>query len=336
MVLGQHVRCYLEQSIVNYFWHRIYASSAFSPISDSSPHIPRSIFNCRFVFLNAQFDILHLTITLKTIAMSQPREYPVLPRESTLANLPAEYPTDAQDQITKILTTEPINRLVVLDDDPTGTQTCHDISVLAVWDIPTLTAEFQTSKPGFFILTNSRALPPDEAEQLIHEICTNVAQAANATNQKVDIVLRGDSTLRGHFPLEPDVAQKVFGPADALVLAPFFFQGGRFTIDDVHYVAEGESLVPAGATQFAKDATFGYKSSNLRDYVLEKAPGRFSKDQLHSVTIEEIRTGGPQAVCEKLLATPKGGVVIANAAAESDMHVFVAGLLLGMFEQTAC
>jgi uncharacterized protein YgbK (DUF1537 family) len=266
--------------------------------------------------------------------MFQPREYPVLSRESTLAKLPAEYSYDAQEQITQALTTAPINRLVVLDDDPTGTQTCHDISVLAVWDIPTLKTEFQTAKPGFFILTNSRALPPKEAEELIHEICTNVSQAASATNQKVDIVLRGDSTLRGHFPLEPDVAQKVFGPADALILAPFFFQGGRFTIDDVHYVAEGENLVPAGATQFAKDATFGYKSSNLRDYVLEKAPGRFSVDQLYSIAIEEIRVGGPQAVCERLLAAPKGGVVIANAAAESDMHVFVAGLLLGMSELT--
>ncbi|KUM65443.1 hypothetical protein ACN42_g1633 [Penicillium freii] len=259
--------------------------------------------------------------------MSQPK-YPILSRENTLANLPAEYPTDAQEQITQILTTAPINRLVVLDDDPTGTQTCHDISVLTVWDIPTLTAEFQSTKPGFFILTNSRAFLPKEAETLIHEICTNIAQVAKTTNQKVDIVLRGDSTLRGHFPLETDVAQSVFGPADGLVLAPFFFQGGRLTIDDVHYVTEGDSLVPAGATQFAKDATFGYRSSNLRDYVLEKAPGRFNPDQLCSVTIEEIRTGGPQAVCKKLLAAPAGGVVIVNAAAESDMHVFVAGLLL--------
>ncbi|KAF3398481.1 hypothetical protein F1880_006094 [Penicillium rolfsii] len=260
--------------------------------------------------------------------MSQPRQYPTLPRESTLANLPPEYPADAQDQIAQILATSSINRLVVLDDDPTGTQTCHDISVLAVWDIPTLVTEFQTDSPGFFILTNSRALPPPEAEILIRTICENVLEAAKTTGQKVDIVLRGDSTLRGHFPLEPDVAQSVLGPADGLVLAPFFFQGGRFTIDDVHYVAEGDGLVPAGATPFAQDATFGYKSSNLRDYVHEKAPGRFSAEQLHSVTIDEIRVGGPQAVCETLLATPAGGVVIVNAAAESDMHVFVAGLLL--------
>ncbi|KAJ5682735.1 hypothetical protein N7462_005900 [Penicillium macrosclerotiorum] len=257
-----------------------------------------------------------------------PREHPTLPRESTLAQLPAEFPTDTQDQISQLLSTPSINRLVVLDDDPTGTQTCHDISVLTVWDSSTLITEFQTKSPGFFILTNSRALPPIEAEILIRTICKNVLEAAKDTGNRVDIVLRGDSTLRGHFPLEPDVAESVFGPADAIVLAPFFFQGGRFTINDVHYVAEGDNLVPAGATQFAKDATFGYKSSNLRDYVLEKAPGRFSEAQLYSVTIDEIRHGGPEAVCEKLLVMPAGSVVIVNAAAESDMHVFVAGLLL--------
>jgi uncharacterized protein YgbK (DUF1537 family) len=261
-------------------------------------------------------------------------QFPTLPRENTLASLPAEYPTDAQDQISQILNTASINRLVVLDDDPTGTQTCHDINVLTVWDIATLTVEFRTDSRGFFILTNSRALPPTEAETLIRTICENVSLAAKATGNKVDIVLRGDSTLRGHFPLEPDVAQSVFGAADALVLAPFFFQGGRYTIDDVHYVAEGDTLVPAGATQFAKDATFGYKSSNLRDYVPEKAPGRFTADQLFSVTIDEIRKGGPETVCQRLLAAPAGGVVIVNAAAESDMHVFVAGLLLGTYNSS--
>ena len=262
--------------------------------------------------------------------MSSPEEYPIVPRESTLAQLPPAYPANAQDQISQLLASSTLNRLVVLDDDPTGTQTCHDISVLTVWDIPTLTEEFRQDSPGFFILTNSRALPPLDAEKLIREICENVAQVAKSAGQTVDIVLRGDSTLRGHFPLETDVAQSVFGDADGLVLAPFFFQGGRFTIDDVHYVAEGENLVPAGTTQFAKDATFGYKSSNLRDYVLEKAAGRFQPEQLHSISLHDIRVGGPEAVFEKLMDIPRGGVIIVNAAAESDMHVFVAGLLLGM------
>ncbi|KAL2824099.1 hypothetical protein BDW59DRAFT_147829 [Aspergillus cavernicola] len=255
--------------------------------------------------------------------------YPILPRETTLSNLPLEHPSNAQDHITHLLSSSP-RRLVVLDDDPTGTQTCHDISVLTVWDIPTLTAEFQSPTPGFFILTNSRALPPLDAEILIRKICLNVAAAAKETGHQdhVDIVLRGDSTLRGHFPLEVNVAESVFGPADAVILAPFFFQGGRFTIDDVHYVAEGDSLVPAGQTQFAKDATFGYRSSNLRDYVIEKAPGRFTPQQIHSVSLDDIRCGGAERVCERLLGFPGGGVVIVNAAAEEDMSVFVEGLLL--------
>lgn len=257
--------------------------------------------------------------------------YPILSREETLRQLPDEYPDNAQSQIARILTTTSPNRLVVLDDDPTGTQTSHDISVLTVWDLPTLITEFdELSSPGFFILTNSRALPPVEAERLIREICHNVALAAKATRQNVDVVLRSDSTMRGHFPLEVDVAQKVMGPVDAWVLAPFFYQGGRLTINDVHYVVEGDRLVPVGSTQFARDATFGYSSSNLKDYVLEKAAGRFTSEQLFSVSIDEIRTGGPDGVCDKLCGLPRGSVVVVNAAAESDMHVFVAGLLLGL------
>ncbi|KAL4799107.1 hypothetical protein BDV19DRAFT_356008 [Aspergillus venezuelensis] len=266
--------------------------------------------------------------------------YPSLPREQTLASLPPEHPSNALSHITNLLSTSTSpRRLVVLDDDPTGTQTCHDISVLTVWDIPTLTAEFATNSAGFFILTNSRALPPSEAEHLISEICENVLAAALETGlsrDRLDIVLRGDSTLRGHFPLEVDVAQAVFSDGDAKsgkptwVLAPFFYQGGRFTINDVHYVAEEENLVPAGETQFAKDATFGYKSSSLRDYVLEKAPGRLQAEEIHSVSLDDIRVGGPEGVRDRLLSfgIGNGGVVIVNAAAESDMHVFVAGLLL--------
>ncbi|KAL4880232.1 hypothetical protein BJY04DRAFT_83068 [Aspergillus karnatakaensis] len=260
--------------------------------------------------------------------------YPPLPLQSTLASLPPENPSNALTQITTHLSspTQRPRRLVVLDDDPTGTQTCHNISVLTVWDIPTLTAEFHSHSPGFFILTNSRALPPSECEILIREICQNVASAAEQAlgieaKDAVDIVLRGDSTLRGHFPLEVDVAQDVFGKPDAVILAPFFFQGGRFTINDVHYVAEGEQLVPAGETQFAQDATFGYKSSNLKEYVLEKAPGRWGASQVHSVSLDDIRLKGPEGVSERLLSFSRGGVVVVNAAAESDMAVFVAGVL---------
>jgi hypothetical protein len=265
----------------------------------------------------------------------KPQEYSKLPLKATIDALPQEYTGDMLEAIHERMSSGTAPLLVILDDDPTGTQTCHDISVLTVWDHSTLCTELSTANRGFFILTNSRALPPEEAKTLITEICQNVAKAAKETRKEFEIVLRGDSTLRGHFPLEPETVEEVLGKVDAWILAPFFYQGGRYTIDDVHYVTEGDTLVPAGQTPFAEDATFGYKSSNLRDYVLEKAGEIYRKEHLWSITLADIRVGGPKKVTEQLLSAPKGGVIIVNAAAESDMFVFAAGLLAGEFHEAA-
>jgi Sugar-binding N-terminal domain len=261
----------------------------------------------------------------------KPREYPRLPFRKTIDALPSPYENDVLSIIHDRIASKNTPLLVILDDDPTGTQTCHDIAVLTVWDHTTLCTEMSSAKTGFFILTNSRALPSAEARKLISTICQNVAKAAKETGKEFEIVLRGDSTLRGHFPDEPEAVENVLGKADSWILAPFFFQGGRYTIDDVHYVAEGDVLVPASQTPFAEDATFGYKSSSLRDYVQEKAGSRFSNNDLTSITLDDIRLGGPMKVTEKLLNAPKGSVIIVNAAAESDMFVFAAGVLAGEY-----
>ena len=58
-----------------------------------------------------------------------------------------------------------------------------------------------------------------------------------------------------------------------VLLVPYFEAGGRYTVNDVHYVAEGEQLIPAAETPFAKDAAFGYRNSNLRAWVEEKTGG---------------------------------------------------------------
>ncbi|KAL5338192.1 NADP-dependent oxidoreductase domain-containing protein [Aspergillus crustosus] len=238
---------------------------------------------------------------------------------------PAVASTDLETQIAE---RDGLPVLVVLDDDPTGTQTCHGINVLTVWNEEVLTQEFQQCKKGFFILTNSRALPTAEARELIREICTAVKEAATKTHKQFEIVLRGDSTLRGHFPDEPQVAEEVIGKVDGWILAPFFRQGGRYTIDDIHYVADPEgNLVPAAQTPFAKDATFGYSNSNLRKYVVEKSNGSITEDRVRSISLEDIRIGGPQAVTEKLLTFEKGSVIILNAVVDTDVEVFVLGLL---------
>ncbi|KAM0277811.1 hypothetical protein ACHAQH_005514 [Verticillium albo-atrum] len=258
-------------------------------------------------------------------------QHPILDLNTTLASLPPPITEDIRAQVQSQLRSHNSQTplLIALDDDPTGTQTCHDISVLTVWDVPTLTAEFKLTPrgSGFFILTNSRALHPPAARTLITEICTNLQAASAATGQPFEIVLRGDSTLRGHFPLEPEAATAVLGEADAWLLCPFFLQGGRYTIDDVHYVAEGGKLVPAAQTPFAGDATFGYKSSNLRDYVAEKTGGAIPADKVESISLSTIRHGGPDAVLSQLLALKNRPVVVVNAAAESDIDVVVAALL---------
>ena len=227
--------------------------------------------------------------------------------------------------------------LVVLDDDPTGCQTCHGIVILTDWDTPRLSAELRATPAGsgFFILTNSRALHPPQARALVSEICTNLSAASRETGTPLEVVLRSDSTLRGHFPLEAEAAEDVLGEADAWVVCPFFLQGGRYTIDDVHYVAEGDRLIPAAQTPFAKDATFGYRSSNLKDYVVEKGNGSISAEQVSSISLETIRLGGTEAVLRQLEQTAatkkaegtKRPVIVINAAADEDVDIVVSALL---------
>jgi len=265
-----------------------------------------------------------------------------IPLKQTLSSLPPIYKdkdglnlrTEIKSRLTSSTsTTKKIPLLVILDDDPTGTQTCHDISVLTVWDIATLSSTFTSDTTrkagGFFILTNSRALHPDECRTLVEEVCQNLLQAAKKQGDlQFEVVLRSDSTLRGHFPLEPEAAEDVLGKANAWILAPFFLQGGRYTVGDVHYVEDGKgTLVPAGLTPFAKDATFGYTSSNLREWVVEKSGGRIGLDRVVSLSLEDIRVGGPTKVAELLMGFEKGVVVVVNAAAEEDMDVVVLGIL---------
>src|SRR5438034_5062874 len=151
--------------------------------------------------------------------MEVSREYPILPLAITLSALEAEYPASlAQEQILHSLQTSK-HHLVVLHDDATGSQGYRDITILTIWDVQTLIEEFNTCSRGTFILTNSRALPPTDAEKLIRTICQNVHDAAKMARQQVKIVLRGDSLLRGHFPLEIEIADSVFGEVDAWILA---------------------------------------------------------------------------------------------------------------------
>lgn len=218
--------------------------------------------------------------------------------------------------------------VVVLDDDPTGTQTVHGIPVLTEWSVEALRAELEGNLPAIYILTNSRSLPLPDAQRLNETIGRNLVEASHLSGRAFAVVSRSDSTLRGHFPGEVHALVDALElNEDGWLIAPFFLEGGRYTINDVHYVADGDHLIPAAETQFARDPTFGYQQSNLRSWVEEKTGGRVSARAVASLPLEAIRLGGPSYVTKRLLGLAKGQMCVVNAASYRDMEVFVLGLL---------
>ena len=235
--------------------------------------------------------------------------------------------------------------IVVLDDDPTGTQTVYDLPVLTVWSEAALDAEFGRGTPAFYVMTNSRSMGQEEAAAVGRAIAGRLRAAAARHGRRLSVISRSDSTLRGHYPLEIDVlAEALSGDSgdsgattaanaananaiDGQILVPFFLEGGRLTLDDVHYVAEGDRLVPAAQTPFARDHAFGFTRSNLRDYVEEKTGGRIGRDDVESITLDDLRTGGPTRVRAKLSALRNMCACIVNAVTMRDVQVFALGLL---------
>ncbi len=248
-------------------------------------------------------------------------------REQVLGALPSPVSEDLLPAIRKAVCASQ-RKLVVLDDDPTGCQTVHDLPVLCDWSVDSLATELAGDYPAFYILTNSRGLPLAEARALTLEVAANLAQAAAQTGQDFTVVSRSDSTLRGHFPGEVEaLAEGLDDRFHAWILIPFFLEGGRYTVADVHYVDEAGCFVPAGETAFARDTAFGFKASNLRAWVEEKTAGQVVANEVVSISIDDLRCGGVERVSALLNALPRGAVCVVNAAHMRDLEVFSLALL---------
>ena len=251
----------------------------------------------------------------------------VLNKTTLFATLPPEWPDDLLPAI-QVQVAASQRKIVVLDDDPTGTQTVHDIPVLTEWSVELLRTELLNDDPVFYILTNSRSMPLPAAQALNREIGHNLMVASAQSGRAFVVVSRSDSTLRGHYPGETDaLAAAIETQVDATLIIPFFLEGGRYTINDIHYVAEGEQLVPAAETPFARDAAFGYQHSNLREWVAEKNGGRIPAEAVAAISLDDIRLGGPDRVAEKLMTLTQGTACIINAVSMRDIQVLVVGLL---------
>ncbi len=225
--------------------------------------------------------------------------------------------------------------VVALDDDPTGTQTVRDVPVLTRWTTARLAETLATDLPLAFLLTNSRSLPPRDAVTLADAIGRALRDSAVGAARAWAVVSRSDSTLRGHFPLELDALVDAMGMSDARVLlAPYFGDGGRLTVGGIHYLRRADGLAPVAETEFARDPVFGYRSSDLRDWVTERTAAAAAsgyEPRARSVAVlglERIRTDGPACVRDALLALPPSGVLATDAADERDIEVVALGSLL--------
>ena len=241
-------------------------------------------------------------------------------------SLPPEWPEDPWPEIRARLASNP-HTLVVVDDDPTGTQTVYDVPVLLTWSWKDLRAEMAQQAPAVYVITNTRSMPEDQARAVSRRVGRAIAAAARSSRCAYSVASRSDSTLRGHFPTEVEALAKGTGERfDAWLLIPYFGEGGRVTVGNVHYVLDGGRLLPVGQTEFARDPVFGYRSSDLRSWVEEKTEGRIRAAEVASVGIEDVRAGPDRVAC-RLRGLPQGCVCVVNLLTQRDLAVFVAGLL---------
>ena len=226
-------------------------------------------------------------------------------------------------------------KIVVLDDDPTGVQTVHDVSVYTDWSRESIRKGFEEKNKLFYILTNSRGFTTEQTTAAHEEIASNIAAVAKDMGIRYIIMSRSDSTLRGHYPLETEILRKSYekntGKAiDGEILCPFFKEGGRFTIDDVHYVQYDDKLIPVNETEFALDRTFGYSASTMPEYVEEKTGGVYKAGDVIGISLKDIHEMAIDKMEAQLIEVKDFNKIVVNAIDYADIKVFCVALYRAM------
>lgn len=224
---------------------------------------------------------------------------------------------------------------VVLDDDPTGVQTVHDVPVYTNWEEDTIRRAFAEKNKLFFILTNSRGFTVEQTTKAHKEIADVVDMAAKEAGVEYVFVSRSDSTLRGHYPLETEILKENYEKhtgttIDGEILCPFFKEGGRFTIDNIHYVKYGDELVSANETEFAKDQTFEYSSLTMPEYVAEKTDGKYHAEDVTCISLKDIRSMDIFKIEEALMQVKNFNKIVVNAVDYIDLKIFSIALYRAM------
>ncbi|MDO4199021.1 MAG: four-carbon acid sugar kinase family protein [Erysipelotrichaceae bacterium] len=208
------------------------------------------------------------------------------------------------------------DKIVVYDDDPTGIQTVHDTIAYTCFDYDTLKEAFESKYRVIFLSTNSRSMSSIETENLHRKVTRDIFKASKETGKSFTLISRGDSTLRGHYPLETDIISEVYKEngidIDGEIICPFLDKI-RKTENDIHYVKTEDGWLECGKSEFAKDPTFGYESSDLKDYVKEK----YGCDK----SFISVPAGLNKEEIQSLLEKAENGVkIIINALNEDDVR----------------
>jgi DNA-binding FadR family transcriptional regulator/uncharacterized protein YgbK (DUF1537 family) len=215
---------------------------------------------------------------------------------------------------------EDSRKVLILDDDPTGTQTVSNVEVILNPSPDAYKKFFTGTERAAFVLTNTRSMPEREAVKLIRKIKEEASCAAKETGTNIAFILRGDSTLRGH--IFPEIDQ--FSTDTSVCLfVPAFPEGGRKTLNGIHYIDIGMDKLPVAETEFAKDPVFGYKSKTMHEWVAEIGNGR----KCITVPLEKLRSNGPSLITEILCNAESGTVIVPDSETYEDIELIVWGLL---------
>ena len=219
-------------------------------------------------------------------------------------------------------------KVVVIDDDPTGSQTVHGCPLLLRWDVPTLREGLRHPSSMLFLLADTRSLPEPSAAQRNREIAASLSQAMaleGLQRHDLQLVSRGDSTLRGHGVLEPAVLAEAFGPFDATFHLPAFLEGGRTTVNGVHLL-HGQ---PVHLTPFARDRLFGYATSDLAVWLEQKSDGGIQADaveRIHGGELDHASTQGLSGLLDRLRQLRGNVPVVVDAERQQQLKALAAAV----------
>jgi len=178
-------------------------------------------------------------------------------------------------------------KIIIIDDDPTGSQTVHGCTLILKWDYDTLLKSLQGSSNLLFILANTRSLSEQDLKIRLKEICSSLKDVMNNSlfmEEEFVVISRGDSTLRGHNFIEPFIINELLGPFDATFYIPAFLEGNRTTVNGNHLVDN----IPINETIFSKDKIFGFNTCNVKELIYEQSNYQLDLNHIENIFIKDF------------------------------------------------